>query len=452
MALPAKTYYGDTGFENYTILEKKSLNYLDARANSNKYYTIELHEANGRYRIFTDYGRLGRNGTKQVRETNYYQEAINEFDRILKSKLRKGYCEVELAQSTTGSQKAKELVDATEIKVVQKPVINHKSQLEPAIQTFVQQIFAEAGQKLNTLVKGKAASDGSSPLGKLSIRQIEKGRTILQEIAYIISRLNGQVSVSDVLDLSSEYYAHIPKVFGTFVTPERVAIRTPEKISEEMDILKFYEDSLRMGSVIYDTSNIDKQYESLNSDIGLLDPNSDKYRQIVDYVRRTESRYHDVTLLVKQIFTVNQKKAPKFDNSMGNVQELFHGTRSANMPGILSSHLKLPNQLRGVHITGAMFGPGLYFANQSTKSTQYSCSRFGGTANKFPTAFIFLADVALGKVKKEEYAKYYLKAPAGYHSVMGVKGRSLLHDEFIIYREAQQRLRYIIEFEAKSKY
>lgn len=453
MGIPAKPYIDDKGFENYTVLRKKSLNYLDPTANSNKYYTIELHEYNGRYRVFTDYGRLGVTSTKQVRECDSLFVAENEFEKILKSKLKKGYVEVELAQSTTGSQKAQELIDISQIKVVKKSTgRKKKSDLDPVIQQFVKQIFDEAGQKLNTLVKGDINSDGTSPLGKLSVNQIEKGRSILQEIADIINYKKDRITINDVLSLSKEYYANIPKVFGRRVTPEKVTIMTPEKISEEMDILKFYEDSLRMGSVIYDVDNIDKQYQSLNSDIGILDPNCDKYKEIVDYVINSQSNYHSVYLIVKRIFTVKQHKAPDFDDSMGNVKELFHGTRSANMPGILSSRLKLPRQLRGVHITGAMFGPGIYFASQSTKSSQYSCSRFGGTVNRYPTAFMFLADVALGRIKKEEYAKYYLQPPAGYHSVMGVKGKSLLHDEYIIYNEAQQRLRYIIEFEAKSKY
>lgn len=452
MAIPAQPYMDDTGFENYKILQKKTLNYLDPAANSNKYYTIELHEGNGKYRIFTDYGRLGSRGTKQVRETDSLFAAEAEFDRLVRNKLRKGYVEVDLAQSTTGSDKAKELIDVTQVKVVKKPSRRKKSDLHPLIQAFVAQIFDEAGQKLNILVKGDINSDGTSPLGKLSVNQIEKGRSILQEIADIINYKKDRITINDVLSLSKEYYANIPKVFGRRVTPEKVAIMTPEKISEEMDILKFYEDSLRMGSVIYDVDNIDKQYQSLNSDIGILDPNCDKYKEIVDYVINSQSNYHSVYLIVKRIFTVKQHKAPDFDDSMGNVKELFHGTRSANMPGILSSHLKLPRQLRGVHITGAMFGPGIYFASQSTKSSQYSCSRFGGTVNRYPTAFMFLADVALGRIKKKEYAKYYLQPPAGYHSVMGVKGKSLLHDEYIIYNEAQQRLRYIIEFEAKSKY
>lgn len=453
MAIAAQTYINDVGFENYNVLRKKSLNYLDPKANSNKYYTIELHEGNGRYRIFTDYGRLGFRGTKQVRKTDNLSVAEYEFDRLVKSKIRKGYIEVELAQSTTGSEKARELIDTTHVKVTKKSSNRKKkSSLDPLIQALVTQIFDEAGRKLNTLVKGSAATDGVSPLGKLSVRQIEKGRSILQEIADIIDHKQGLVTIQDVLSLSNEYYVNIPKAFGRRVTPQMVAISSPDKISEEMEVLKFYEDSLRMGNVLYDNENIDKQYLSLNSDIGVLDPKSEKYQEIVDYVHRSQSSYHSVNLFVRNIFTVKQHKAPKFDDSMGNVMELFHGTRSANVPGILSTHLKLPNQLRGVPITGAMFGPGLYFASQSTKSSQYSCSRFGGTVNRYPTAFMFLCDVALGRIKKVEHAHYFLKPPSGYHSVMGVKGRSLLHDEYIVYREAQQQIRYIIEFEAKSRY
>jgi hypothetical protein len=75
-----------------------------------------------------------------------------------------------------------------------------------------------------------------------------------------------------------------------------------------MDILKFYEDSLRMGSVIYDVDNIDKQYQSLNSDIGILDPNCDKYKEIVDYVINSQSNYHSVYLIVKGFLRLNSTK------------------------------------------------------------------------------------------------------------------------------------------------
>ncbi len=43
-----------------------------------------------------------------------------------------------------------------------------------------------------------------------------------------------------------------------------------------------------------------------------------------------------------------------------NTGLLFHGTRSVNVTGILRENLRMPNQLVGVVITGAMFGPGIY--------------------------------------------------------------------------------------------
>lgn len=451
MGLKAEKYIGDKGFENFTIEEKVSLNYFDVKANSNKYYTIEIHKSGSNIRIFTDYGRVGMTSTKQVRYPSDMYEAKKEFDRIQKEKEKKGYLKIDLAQSSTGSTKAQELIDIT--KVIQQPTKKtrtKKSKLPIEIQEFVKQIYDEAGSKLNTLVKGKSSSDGSSPLGKLSIQQINKGRNILQDIANIINSKT-KIEVNDVLSLSNEYYRNIPKAFGRTVSPYLIAIKSLDEVSEQSDILDFYEGALKMGDVLFDNSDIDKKYESLNTDLGILDSNSSKYKEIVDYVTSTESRHHNVHLKVKRIFTVNQKNAPKFDDSCGNVKELFHGTRSANIASILSTSLKLPNQLKGVYITGAMFGPGLYFADQSTKSSQYSCSRFGGSINKYNTSFLFLCDVALGKVKEVNRSHYFYDAPTGYDSVKGVEGPSLLHNEYIVYKTNRQAIRYIIEFEAKRK-
>ncbi|NRD76623.1 hypothetical protein HPT25_03845 [Bacillus sp. BRMEA1] len=113
-----------------------------------------------------------------------------------------------------------------------------------------------------------------------------------------------------------------------------------------MDILKFYEDALRMRGVLYDVGNIDIQYQFLNSNIGIINLNSDKYRKLVHYVNSLESHHLSVTLQVKQNFTVEQKNAPAFDEHYGNVKRLFHGSRSANLPGSLSTNLRL-KKIRG---------------------------------------------------------------------------------------------------------
>jgi poly [ADP-ribose] polymerase len=457
MALKSFGYDGDSGFETYNVVDKATLNYLEFGENSNKFYTIEIHEAGGKYRLFTEYGRVGVSSRKEVRYPSGLPEAQSEFQKIIKSKEKKGYVKIEIAQATTGSQKGKELIDTTLLKEA-PAVTKSKSSLSPQIQSFVKQIYDETGQKLNSLVKGDVNSDGASPLGKLSVNQLDKGRAVLQEIA---DGLNSKkiVSIDESIPLSNEYYRHIPKAFGRNISKYTLAIDSMEKVNEEMDILKFYEDSLRMGNIIYDTSNLDKQYEALYSDICILDPQSNKYQKIVDYVISSQSRHHGVNLKVKHIYTVSQKKAPKFDSAPGNIKELFHGTRSANMTGILSSYLKLPNQLRGVHITGAMLGGGLYFADQSTKSSQYSCSRFGGSTNSYNTSFMFLCDVSLGKMYEAPQAMNFSNPPNGFHSVKGVEGYTrtygygtLLHNEYVVYREAQQKISYIIEFAVDGRF
>lgn len=451
MGITALKYQGDTGFEDYKVIKKASLNFFDVFKNSNKYYTIEIHEKGGNVRVFTDYGRVGLSSTKQVRIASSIWEAENEFGSIKRSKERKGYVEVDLAQSNTGSDAAKELVDVTKVTTSQKATQqSSKCTLKKSVQEFVTQIFDEANRTLNTLVKGNVSSDGTSPLGKLSLNQINKGKSILQEIADILNK-KPNATYQDVLSLSNEFYRNIPKSFGRKISASDMAIYSLSRINDEMDILQFYESALNMGTVMLDSSDLEEQYKSLKCNISLLSPKSDEYKKLEDYVQSTKSNHHNVNLKIKRIFTVEQDNGIIFDDSVGNVQQLFHGTRSSNVAAILSSHLKLPNQLHGVQITGAMFGPGIYFSDQSTKSTQYSCAKFGGAKNKYKTSFLFVADVALGKVKEVSNAYYYPSEPKGYNSVKGVRGPSLLHNEYIVYNENRVKLTHIIEFQTLSK-
>jgi hypothetical protein len=66
---------------------------------------------------------------------------------------------------------------------------------------------------------------------------------------------------------------------------------------------------------------------------------------------------------------------------------------------------------------------------------------------------MFIAGVALGKIKKYRMAQTGLREPPrGYNSVMGeasvntAKWNYLVHNEYIIFKQDQQILRYIIEF------
>lgn len=88
-------------------------------------------------------------------------------------------------------------------------------------------------------------------------------------------------------------------------------------------------------------------------------------------------------------------------------------------------------------------GSGIYFAQDPMNSCFYTSTGYKGTR------FMFICNVALGSCKK--YYKQNPKlenAPLSYHSVQGVKGENcdFKYDEFVIYNENQQQMKYLIEF------
>lgn len=449
MAIKATKYIDDTGYEDYKVIQSASLNFIDSIGNSNKFYTAEVHEANGKYRVFTHYGRMGAAGKKDIRETTNLNVAISEFNSLVHKKKKGGYSEIALAQSTTGSDKGQKLVNIDNVSTTNINEVE-PSKLDFKVQSLVRNIFHEAGYQFSKLLEGEFASEGSSPLGKLSLEQIEKGRKVINSIAEVLT-----IDIPNFLDdrlinsLSREYYLHIPKVFGRKIKMEDFLLSDMNKLQQELDTLNFYEDIIKMGSIVYEKDNIDGQYESLNSEIGYLDPSSEKHQQICDYISASASQHHHFKINVENIYSINQKNAPELDDSVGNVVELFHGSRNRNIVGILGSNLKLPNTLQGVQLNGAMFGPGIYLADQSSKSVQYSNARFGGSQNASDKSYLFIVEAALGNIHEVETSHYFLEPPAGYDSVKGVMGSSLLHNEYIVYKEERVRIKYIVEMTTK---
>ncbi len=135
-----------------------------------------------------------------------------------------------------------------------------------------------------------------------------------------------------------------------------------------------------------------------------------------------------------------------------NTGLLFHGTRSVNVSGILREALRLPKQLVGVVITGAMFGPGLYFADDWKKSAGYTSihsSYWAGGSGvvKGRDAFMFAADTVLGEPFVAPSWGGYTEPPKGHHCIYGKSGTSgVQNNEFIVFNPDQNRLRYLIEF------
>jgi poly [ADP-ribose] polymerase len=133
----------------------------------------------------------------------------------------------------------------------------------------------------------------------------------------------------------------------------------------------------------------------------------------------------------------------KSGQKVGNVVELWHGTKASNLLSILKCGLIIPPS-NASFCTGRMFGNGIYFSDQSTKSLNYAYGYWSGRTDN--NCFMFLADVAMGKHYVPKSAGEHLPKP-GYDSTYAKAGVSgVINNEMIVYKTYQVNLRFLVEF------
>jgi poly [ADP-ribose] polymerase len=160
----------------------------------------------------------------------------------------------------------------------------------------------------------------------------------------------------------------------------------------------------------------------------------------------------------------NLRTQSKFDNhlkiaSNKNCQLFWHGSRNENWWSILDTGLIL--RPANAVITGKMFGYGIYYAPKAQKSIGYTSLRgsywASGSANK---AYLALFNVhtgnhfhVLGKSSKHRHHESWmynlthsgLKKYGNYDSLFAEGGADLRNDEWIVYKEEQSTIGYLVE-------
>lgn len=448
--------------DKFNVVKKAILQVTDIKTNRNKYYAVELHSTSNKYRVYTHYGRtddLDSNpdaGIRECRYVNSIYEAEALYDKIYKEKTsaRKGYKELNIASAKIGSKQTlgkssgevddKTLKKMAKVQVVQAP--KSTISIHKEVQRLVEDLYQEATGTLTKKVNATITANGiETPLGVLTIGQIEKGEKILEEIAKSLNKKG------DVLaDLSGQFYTVIPHKLGRSKADilESV-INTGTKVEEKEDTLQLMRDMLNVsskGGNILANPQVEKQYLALGCEIGVLDKGGAEFKKIQDYAKKSKGLYG----AVKNIFTLKRPDEHKnFTTSVGNHKLLFHGSDAHNWVGILSRGLILPKQVvkLGVSRTDqGWLGHGIYFGDSIGTSLNYACSGDNGMT------YIAVFKVALGKIKVYNEITYGLtKPPKGYDSCHGDPDHedwSEFDDhEFVIYDTSQQRLEYLLEID-----
>ncbi len=487
---------------SYDVPKRVTLNFTDIIKNNNKFYNIELQLAsNGESRVYTNYGRVGANPAKEYRMCSSQSHAEEVIAKIIKDKTKKGYVEVKLVKADIGSEVGKSKIEAQKVsaETLEKSGIDisaakdNDSKLNKEVQSLIRTWFGDTEKFIEINLDTKKC-----PLGQLGIDQITKGKDILGEARKIVNLYSdSKIKKSDMDELNrltSLYYSNIPHVLGRKIDADLLRFDAITKIEKSQDILDVFADAKSVEKVLSQRSSIDSQYETLKADIDYLDSSDPIYKWIEKMLLETRANNHSYLgkLKVHKIFKLARNKeqetfeknaeliakecgkqlipdvlrkfVPERPDISGNLVKLYkeanilpvwHGTRRANMIGITTKGLLI--RPSGVAHAGSMYGDGIYWATNSSKSINYTDAKgsywAGGNAS---TAYLFLGDVAFGNCKVANGSHFYTKQNIKpNHSVFAKAGGAVYNDELITYEPTganqQHALRYIVEFETLAR-
>lgn len=156
----------------------------------------------------------------------------------------------------------------------------------------------------------------------------------------------------------------------------------------------------------------------------------------------------------------NLRTQKSFENHLSNQKNqqttlFWHGSRNENWMSILETGMVL--RPANAIITGKMFGYGLYFADRFKKSMGYTSvngSFWAGGGSK--AAYLAVFQVHTGEVLEiKKHADWCtrldekaLRQKGNYDSVFARKGADLVNNEYIVYKETQCTIRYLIEIKS----
>uniref|UniRef100_A0A914Q4H3 Poly [ADP-ribose] polymerase n=1 Tax=Panagrolaimus davidi TaxID=227884 RepID=A0A914Q4H3_9BILA len=220
-----------------------------------------------------------------------------------------------------------------------------------------------------------------------------------------IKELRTVLSPEIVQKASEEFYSLIPHAnHGETKFP---LLDNPNIIDSKASMLNTLADieiaNRSIGDMILQTDLsrqdvISRYYEKLNCEITVLDHDSETFKLIEQYAQTNQRASEDFKLDIIDIFEINRiEEAERFNRKLGNIQLLWHGSRTVNFVGILSQGLHIPEKPRDL-----WFGKGVYFADTVCLSASY-CDE--------EDSMLLLCEVALGNIDRKSNLDFELIQP-----------------------------------------
>ncbi|KAM4066516.1 poly(ADP-ribose) polymerase catalytic domain-containing protein [Hirsutella rhossiliensis] len=431
VAIPLDSYCPLTSYRVHVdpdtgMIYDASLNQSSTSNNHNKFYRLQVlrNPADGSFKTWTRWGRVGETGQNAVLGDGTIRDAIRSFEKKFRDKAglpwdRRGedpkpgkYAFVERSYnpdsdddddddddddgSPSGAKNsAREGGEASVPEcTLDKPV----QQLMELI--FNQSYFQAAMSSLNY-------DANKLPLGKLSKATITRGFQQLKDLAALLDDPSLALSRWDrsahaaTEHLSNTYYSVIPHAFGRNRPP---LIGTHAQLKMEIELLESLSDMKAAAELLKvdrkaaeDVHPQDRQFRSLGMrEMTALDPASREFALLERYLQGSRGSTHGVKYRVQHIFRIERQgegarfEASRFASVPSDRRLLWHGSRATNFGGILSQGLRIaPPE---APVSGYMFGKGIYLADMSSKSANYCSAR-----DSNGQALLLLCEAELGR-------------------------------------------------------
>jgi poly [ADP-ribose] polymerase 2/3/4 len=429
------------------IVEEVRLIFSDVVGNNNKVWYGALLKNRD---VYTEWGRVGKN----MQTKTYPRAGADKLWEKEREKRNKGYTP---AQIISHAQKGTS--QPVHNHNLEQIAINQISKGEPVLTRLVTQLVRANIHKIthqSKITYNDSTGLFQTPLGVVTLQAIQDAYRLLQGIQ--TARQAGELETRTNLDRINQYLRLIPQDFGMRLNAQ-IMFPDDQAIQKQQDLLDALEASYRMLTSPQKKAqdgNTNEPEEKL-FEITVNTASAKETERIRALYRKTRQNMHRhvAGMDVKQAYELHVPIQHQAFNAYGakldNIWELWHGTKNANVLNILRTGLQVAPPSTAA-IAGKMFGNGVYFSDQSTKSLNYATDFWhGGGRGSADNMFMFLASVAMGRYNVPS-GQRYSPPPKGYDSYFAKAGQSGVHNnEMIVFREDQFELVRLVEFSERGK-
>jgi poly [ADP-ribose] polymerase len=422
-----------------TILKEVKLIMADVTNNNNKFWTGKLLD-NGSVEL--NWGRVGKKEQSKTKDFGSQYQAEHFLETKQREKERKGYKSLRVA----GKVETKTVADNRELKTIAKEQIKSKSTV---VSKLIDYLTDKNAHQITSATGGQITLNANglfqTPLGIITQDAIDEANDVLVGIGDLVTAGDYGRKMDRK---ANDYLMLVPQDIGM----KRLNTSNFFKDLVEVQKQKAIVDALQASLVTAQSTPDDGKDKVVKEQVFDVKMEHVRDAKIIDKIKKkygqTQSSRHSCShLKVKKVYSVEIKMEKEaFENygrPIGNIMELWHGTRVSNVLAILKAGLVIPPSSAS-NVTGRMFGDGLYFSDQSTKSLNYAYGYWGG-GSKDNNCFMFLSDVAMGKPHHPSNSgRNFPKA--GSDSTFAKAGSCVMNNEMIVYDPAQVSLKYLIEF------